>query len=108
MHPINTKPGAANARLPKITVTNWKPYESGALKGFVSLIVSPGIVLHNCKLFDNGRNRWIGWPGERYKKRDGSDGFAPTVEFASRELEKSFQAAALAAMDRFREEGAYE
>ncbi len=106
MHPINnTEPGAANAGLPKITVTNWKLYERGALKGFFSLILHPGIALNGCKLFEKGTDRGVGWPGQTYKKKNGSNGFAPILEFTSSELERAFQAAALAALDRFRAEG---
>jgi hypothetical protein len=45
--------------------------------------------------------RWIGLPGRRYTKDDGTNSYAPVVEFASDYARERFQAEALRAVDRF-------
>ncbi len=103
--PDNTKPAAANGGLENITVTDWKAHAAGAMRGFLSIILPHGIRLTSFRLFEKNGERWIGMPSEKYRKRDGSTGYAPIIEFESRQQEREFQAAALAALDRYLEEG---
>jgi hypothetical protein len=98
------KPAAANGGLYDIAVVDWKPYEKGCLRGFLSVNLAQTIRVNDLKLFDKNGSRWISLPTKEYTKRDGSKGYAPLVEFGSKEAEREFQEAALAALDRYHQE----
>jgi hypothetical protein len=84
-----------------ISVADWKPYETGALKCFLAVRIGQALRLNDLKLFEKDGKRWIGWPAKEYAKRDGSKGYAPLVEFATREDERAFQDAILTDLDRY-------
>jgi hypothetical protein len=87
-----------------IIVADWKPYEKGALKGFLAVRIGQALRLNDLKLFEKAGKSWIGWPDKEYAKRDGSKGYAPLVEFATREDERAFQDAILTDLDRYLQE----
>jgi len=101
--PENMKPAGTSGGHRELLVGNWKAYEKNTLRGFLSLTLPSGIVLHNCALHEKNGARWIGLPSRQYPKDDGSIGYAPIVEFATSEVRSRFQRAALAAVDQFLE-----
>jgi hypothetical protein len=99
--PQNTKPAGTSGGNPELLVTNWKAYEKNTLRAFLSLTLPSGIVIHNCALHEKDGARWIGLPSRQYSKPDGSIGYSLVVEFTDDDTRRRFQAAALAAVDRF-------
>jgi DNA-binding cell septation regulator SpoVG len=95
--------GVGGAR--EILVSEWKPYQKNTLRGFLSLTLPSGLVIHNCTLHQKAAARWIGLPARQYTKDDGSTSFTPVIEFSSNTARARFQAAALEAMDRYMESG---
>jgi hypothetical protein len=57
------KPAAGNGGHRTITVSNWKPLQqSGSLRGFLTLTLPSGLIIHNCQLLEAGSKRWVGLP----------------------------------------------
>jgi hypothetical protein len=81
-------------------VREWKPYAKNTLVGFVSLELPSGLIIHGCTVHEKNGSRWIGLPAKQYTK-DGTQTWAPLVEFASKEVREKFQALALAAIDAY-------
>jgi hypothetical protein len=54
-----------------VQLIDFKPYESGALKGFCTVQVDGKFSILGCKIFVKDGKRWVGWPQE---KRIGADG----------------------------------
>jgi len=98
--PEKAKPAVASGGHREILVSNWKDYPKNTLRGFLSLTLPSGLVIHNCCLHEKGGARWIGLPSQRYNKPDGSVAYTPVVEFASMDARQRFQRAALEAADR--------
>jgi hypothetical protein len=87
----------------ELLVTDWKAYEKNTLRGFLTLTLPSGLVIHNCTLHQKDGSRWIGLPARQYSKDDGSTGYTPLIEFTTKDVRLRFQAAALEAVDRFTE-----
>jgi hypothetical protein len=86
-------------------VTNFKVHEKNTLRGFMSLTLPSGMVIHGCGLHRRLDAQWIQLPAKEYKKRDGSIGYSPLVEFNSPEARRRFDTAASEAVDRFMADG---
>ena len=97
--PENMKPAVATGGHRELLVTNWKPYEKNTLRGFLSLTLPSGLVIHNCALHQKDGARWIGLPSRQYTKDDGSTSYSPVIDFTSPDKRRNFQAAALAAVE---------
>ena len=83
-----------------ITITNYKPYQKGALAAFFTVTLPSGLLIHNCKLFSKeSGNRWVGLPQEKFTDRNGVEGYRPIVSFSSREACDGFRDAVLRAID---------
>ena len=95
------KPAGGDGGLRSILVSNWKAHEKNTLRGFLSLTLPSGIVIHNCTLHQKGTVRWIGLPVRQYAKADGSNNYAPVIEFVTKDAGRRFQKAALEAVDAF-------
>ena len=80
-------------------ISNWRPRESGSLRGFFSVVLPSGLVFHDCALFEKGDRRWINLPQREYASQ-GERKFAPIVAFADRDAEDRFRDCALEALDR--------
>ena len=103
--PEKAKPAVVSGEHRELLVTNWKAYEKNTLRGFLSLSLPSGLVIHNCALHQKDGARWIGLPSRQYTATDGKVSWSPMVEFASKEARYAFQDAALEAVDRFLAEG---
>jgi hypothetical protein len=73
---------------------NWRLRESGALRGFFSLVLPSGMIVHDCQLFEKGDRRWIGLPTKQYES-GGERKFAALIEFSDRQTEDRFREQAL-------------
>jgi hypothetical protein len=99
------KPAGVSGGHRELQASNWKAIEKNTLRGFASLKLPCGLIIHNCSLHEQNGSRWIGMPGGRYQKADGETAYAPAVEFSDRESREEFRISALRAIDQFREEG---
>jgi hypothetical protein len=93
-------PGKTGSHSPSVArIFNWKPYQRNTLRGFFSVELPSGLVIHKCTLHVKANSRWIGFPAERYKKSDGEVGYAILLEFRSRDIADRFRDVILAAFD---------
>jgi hypothetical protein len=90
-----------SAPSPDFAVSNWKPFEKNTLRGFLTLTLPSGLILHNCTFHRKGDSRWLGLPAQRFTKPDGTTSYTPQVEFVDRAASDRFQTAALQAIDRY-------
>jgi hypothetical protein len=97
--PSKAKPAGAGGGHRRITVSNWKPLEKNGLRGFLTLTLPSGLILNNCQLLETNGKRWIGLPSQRFQLKEGSIGYVPIVEYATRRAWKQFQAEALYAVE---------
>lgn len=80
-------------------ILEFKPLVKSTLRGFFSVRLPSGMILHNCTLHEKGGSRWIGPPSQKYERQGGVPGWAPIVEFASRDASDKFKDLCLAALD---------
>jgi DNA-binding cell septation regulator SpoVG len=99
--PKKAKPAAAGGGHRLITVSNWKPLSRGGLRGFLTLTLPSGLVIHNCQLVEAGGRRWVGLPSRRFLTVDGKVHYEPIIEFATRKAHRNFERNALEAVERF-------
>jgi hypothetical protein len=66
------KPAEESGGHRTITVSNWKPINRGALRGFLSLTLPCGVTIHNRQLLESDNGRWIGLPARRFQLADPS------------------------------------
>src|SRR5262245_7472193 len=97
----NTKPAVAGGGHRTITVSNWKPLTSGSLRGFLTVTLPSGIIIHNCQLLEAGGKRWIGLPARRFRLADGSVKYQPLVEFTTKRALQNFREAVLHALEKY-------
>ena len=97
----NAKPAGANGGPRTITVCNWKPLNNGSLRGFLTLTLPSGVVIHNCQLIETGGRRWVGLPSRRFLTAGGKAHYEPIIEFATRKARRNFERTALEAVKQF-------
>lgn len=95
------KPAEGSGGHREFIVSNWKAYEKNTLRGFLSLTLPSGLVIHNCTYHEKADARWIGLPARQYSKDDGTTSYTPLIEFNTKDIRQRFQAAALRAVDAF-------
>ena len=83
-------------------VSNWKAPEKNTLRGFFSLTLPSGIVIHNCTLHQRKQSQSIGLPARPYKTVDGNSAYTSLIEFATTD-KRSIPDAAVSAISRFLE-----
>lgn len=81
-------------------ITNTKPMRRGTLIGFFDLEMPSGLIVRSAMLFEKNGKRWVGFPSKEWTKGDGTKGYSPLLEFASRATADKFQAAVLPLVER--------
>lgn len=71
-------------------ILNWKPFTKGALRGFFSVTLPSGMILHDCCLFEKNGSRWVSLPSQKFTDKDGKTGYKPMVEFVDRSTADNF------------------
>jgi hypothetical protein len=99
--PEKAKPAAAGGGHRGITVSNWKPLNHGGLRGFLTLTLPSGLIIHNCQLIEAGGKRWIGLPSLRFFRTDGSIYYVPILDFVTRLARRNFERAALEVVEAY-------
>jgi DNA-binding cell septation regulator SpoVG len=87
-----------NAGQRTIRISNWKAFSQNTLRGFFSVTLPSGLIIHNCSLHEKNDSRWIGLPAQSYRKKDGSVGYVRLIEFTSSELADNFRRQVLDAL----------
>ena len=82
-----------------IQISNWKTRENNTLRGFFTITLPSGMILHDCMLHQQEDRRWIGLPSREYEVQ-GDRKFAPIVTFVDKPAEQRFRDQVLAALDR--------
>lgn len=85
-------------------ISNWKPFVKNTLRGFFSVELSSGLVLHQCTLHRGQNNDWIGFPASA-QVRDGQavmfhgkQQWNKLIEIPDRQRREAFQASVLDAL----------
>jgi len=83
----------------QIQIRNWKPMQKNTLRGFFTLELPSGMVIHNVMLQEKGDSRWITFPSKEYTDRAGQKQFDRFIEFTDRNIADRFRDLVLAALD---------
>src|SRR5580658_8777818 len=94
-------PAEASGGVRTITVYNWKPLDHGSLRGFLTLTLPSGLVIHNCQLLEAGGRQWVGLPSRRFLMADGKVHYEPIIEFATRKARRNFERTALEVVEAY-------
>ena len=100
----NEKSNTLDTAKDRFIVREWRPFEKNTLRGFLSLELPSGIIIHNCMLHEKNGAKWIGLPAREYQK-GGERSWMALVDFADKESRQSFQEYALQAVDSYLREG---
>jgi len=73
------------------TISNAKLLRKNSLVGSFDLELPSGMIVRGAMLFEKNGKRWVNFPSREYQKPDGSKGYLPLLEFATREISDNFQ-----------------
>src|ERR1022692_3893139 len=79
----------------------WKAPDHGSLRGFLTLTLASGVVIHNCPLLEAGGRRWVGLPSRRFLTADSKVHYEPIIEFATRKAHRNFERTALEVVEAY-------
>ena len=86
-----------------ITIKDWRPYEKGALRGFMTIkLTSLGLEILDVRLLETNGEPWLGMPSKQYEKDDGSTGYKDYVRVEPRDKREKFTEEVLRALDEFK------
>jgi hypothetical protein len=83
-----------------MSVTDWKTFERNTLKGFFTLTLPSGLIIHDVALHERSGSRWISLPAREFIDKQGKKSFRPFLEFTDRGVAEVFREQALGALDR--------
>lgn len=72
-------------------ITNAKVIRKNSLVGSFDLELPSGLVVRGAMLFEKNGRRWVNFPSKEWTKSDGTKGYLPLLEFATREIADNFQ-----------------
>ena len=98
---LDAKPGAVNAGHRSIEIAEWKPHTKNTLRGFLSVTLPSGMVIHNLTLHEKGDARWVGLPAREWTDNQGEKQYAKLIEFTTRAIADRFRDEILLALDRY-------
>jgi hypothetical protein len=59
-----------------------------------------GLIVRGLMLFEKSNKRWCSFPSKEYTKQDGTKGYSPLLEFASRDISDKFMSAVVPLVER--------
>jgi hypothetical protein len=89
---LQMTPGPPRPAGQHFALSNPKRLDRGTLVGSFDLEMPSGLVVRGAMLFEKGARRWVSFPAKEWTKQDGSKGYYPLLEFASRDISDKFQA----------------
>jgi hypothetical protein len=84
----------------QIKIRNWIPRTKNTLRGFCTLELPSGMVIHDVMLHEKGDSRWIQFPAREYTDSEGEKQFARFIEFTNRAIANRFRDLVIASLDR--------
>ena len=89
-----------------ITISDWKPMTRGTLRGFVTISIPSGMIVHEICVFATNGKFWASPPSRPMVGRDGKvlvgdDGktkYSPLIEFVSKSVRDRWSEAVIAAL----------
>ena len=93
-------PDSETKKTPEFQISNWKPREKNTLRGFFSITLPNGLIIHDVMLHEKGDRRWISLPAREYTDENGQRAFTAFLEFSDKTIAKRFHDRVLAALDR--------
>lgn len=90
----------------KLTVSDFRPMESGALRGFAQVNSPSGTIMHGCGIFEKDRRWWASPPVKPILSKDGTvqrdsnlrKKYEPIISFVDRATEQRWSAAVIEAL----------
>jgi hypothetical protein len=89
--PINSNRTREKRSQMTFTISNAKVIRKNSLVGSFDLEMPSGLIVRGAMLFEKNGARWVNFPSKEYQKQDGSKGYFPLLEFASREISDKFR-----------------
>jgi hypothetical protein len=102
--PREAKPAAGNGGHREIVVSDWKPRVQNTLRGFLSVNLPSGMVIHNLTVHEKDGSRWVGLPAREWTDSQGQKQYAKLIEFSDKATANRFKDAVLHALDQYLEE----
>ena len=81
-----------------LTVTNFKPKESGALRGFVEVKLATCMTVRDIVLFEKDGEQWTKFPTRRWQDKAGEWREEPIILIEDRERKAAFDRAVISAL----------
>ena len=89
-----------------ITISDWKPRRKGALRGFVTVSMPSGMIVHAVCVFATNGKFWalppskpmVGRDGKVLVDDDGKTKYVPLIEFISKSVRDRWSEAVIAAL----------
>lgn len=85
----------------QIEIKDWTPRVKNTLRGFCTVILPSGMVIHDVMLHEKGDTRWVQFPAREYVNTQGEKQFARFIEFTNRGIADRFRDQVIAALDRY-------
>jgi DNA-binding cell septation regulator SpoVG len=101
--PEQAKPAEGNGGHREITIAGWKPLTKNTLRGFLSVNLPSGMVIHNVTVHEKDKARWVGLPAREWTNDQGEKQYTRLVEFRDRATANRFRDAVLDALDKYLE-----
>jgi hypothetical protein len=83
-----------------IVIANWEPRIKNTLRGFFSVTLPSGMILHHVMLHESAETRWVGLPSREWINAAGEKQHAKLIDFRDRATADRFKGAVLEALDR--------
>ena len=89
-----------------ITISDWKPMNRGALRGFCTVSMPSGMTVHEVSIMQSHGRAWASPPSKPMLDRDGramvddagKRRYAPIIEFATKDIRDRWSDAIIAAL----------
>jgi|GEM_PF-7044349 len=90
----------------RIAIVEWRAFVRNSLRGFLTLRLRCGLVLHDCPVHQSHGRRWVGLPAKPMLTRDGQPlrdaagkpRYSPIASWPDRATQDRFSAAAIEAL----------
>lgn len=107
-----TPRGGAPVALPSLTVLSFEPYNLNALRGFVTVALACGIVIHDVAVLSQYPRRWTSLPnrprlqkGKATRSKSGGYVADQVIDIPDRQVKAAFDRAVISALESYLERG---
>jgi len=83
----------------RVMVRDFRRYEKNTLKAFCTLeILDLHLIIKDCTVHQKNGRAWVGFPGKKFKNREGEEAWTNLLEFADDDAKEEFRKAAVASI----------